>query len=334
MKEKILITRNGRLGDMVMVAPAVREILRRHPDAEYTLLTSPDGAALFGNYDPRIKHIWLNGTSPLAKRVKWIYFYFKIKNSGFKYVYSLDSDWKIRSLLKKSAPGLVRPDLPVYEDVVHAALLALHMVDVNSDSLSDIEIPFIPVDLSASTKIKSLLLEHGISDNDILIGLNPSFSGLKRPKTRQYKLWSPRHWAKLNDMLHEYGNKNGLHIKIAIYSLPNDLYIAKDIYNLCKYPPSLLVPKRDLELFKAYLERLDLYIGPDTGATHLAAAVGSKVVALFSINNPYDCGPVVKNMQESVIRAEDIGGEESLLDSINPEHVFSLAVRKLEKSGN
>ena len=314
-----------------MVAPAVREIINRHPDAEFTFFTSPDGVALFRDFDSRIVRFFVNGKTPFTRRLKWIYLFFKIRKMNFDLTYCLDGDWRIRQLLKKSTGNLFVFDEHNISGVVHAAVWALHAVGVNAKSLSDIEIPFIRTDARKKLDMQNFLHQHGITDEDILVGLNPSFSGLNRKKTRKYKLWAPENWAALADELYQYGKERNLPIKIVIYSLPKEKFLAESICSLSKHSPILLIPQPDLELFKAYLSRLNLYIGPDSGGTHLAAGVGTDLIALYAVTDPYDCGPVVKDIGASVIRAEEKGGTDVSLDLITVNDVFNLAKRKIEK---
>ena len=317
-----------------MVAPAVREIIKRHPDAEFTFFTSPDGYALFQNYDPRIKNFLVNGRTPFSRRLKRVYLFFKIRKMNFNLTYCLDGDWRIRQLLKHSAGNIFKFDERNNTGVVHAAIRALNSIGVNSHNLSDIDVPFIPIEPDKYSELVEYLFDQGISDKDILIGLNPSFSGLRRKKTRKYKLWAPNNWAALSDRLYQYGLENNLPIKVAIYSLPKEKYLAEEIHSISNHPPILLVPKSDLGLFEAYLSRLNLFIGPDSGGTHLAAGVGTELIALFAITNPYDCGPVVTDMPSSVIQAENKGNSDMNLDLITVDNVFDIVKQKLEKITN
>ena len=313
-----------------MVAPAVKEIFKRHPNAEFTFFTSPDGFALYQNFDPRIKHFFVNGKTPLTRRIKWMYFYFKLKKMNFDLVYCLDHDWRIRSLLQNATHNLFKPYLPEYKGVVHAAVRALHQVGNQVKDVSEIEIPFIPLQAPKVSELQVYLKQNGISDKNIVIGLNPSFSGLRRKKTRRYKLWSPENWALLADRIYEYGLENSLPLKVVIYSLPRDRFLSEKISSLCKHPPTILAPNSDLEFFEAYLSRLDLYIGPDTGGTHLAAGLGTNIITLFAVTDPYDCGPVVHDIETSVIQAENKGIENISLDLIDLQDVTNLVEKKLE----
>ena len=62
--------------------------------------------------------------------------------------------------------------------------------------------------------------------------------------------------------------------------------------------------------FGALLERCDLFIGHDTGAMHLAVAVGAPVVAIFGPSDPRMYGPYGEN---SVALWHDVGCNPCLL---------------------
>ncbi len=55
---KILVVRVGRVGDTVMMTPALSEVIQYYPDAEVTLLTSPVGKHLLNDFHPNITSIW------------------------------------------------------------------------------------------------------------------------------------------------------------------------------------------------------------------------------------------------------------------------------------
>lgn len=330
MPERILIARNGRLGDMVLVAPAIREVMQRHPYAKFTLLTSNDGFNLFNSAESGFEAFWLHGRTPLSKRLKLLYYWMKLKFSEFDRIYCLDTDWKIQKILKRGASHVVLRDPAEDTGVVHDALKSLHAVGVNMTKLADIKKPFFPVSQKSNIEMDRLLKSHNINKTDIKVGLNPTFSGLGRRKVQKYKMWPFDSWAALIDGLYRYGEETGQVLKPIIYLMPEQSWVGEAIAEKCKHEPVLLVPNKSLELFKSYLISLDLYIGVDTGATHLAAGLGVNMIALFCGTWLYGCGPIVSETSNSIIRAEDIYGDGSFLDSIQPELVFEKAKQKLE----
>ena len=57
MSQKILAVRVGRVGDTVMMTPALSALIAYYPDAEITLLLSPVGKLLLQDYHPNIKDV-------------------------------------------------------------------------------------------------------------------------------------------------------------------------------------------------------------------------------------------------------------------------------------
>ncbi|MCL5961552.1 MAG: glycosyltransferase family 9 protein, partial [Chloroflexi bacterium] len=65
-----------------------------------------------------------------------------------------------------------------------------------------------------------------------------------------------------------------------------DADLAKVIAGEMKHPSTNLVGQLSLDELGALCQRATLYIGNDTGATHLATAVGASVVAIFGPSSP------------------------------------------------
>jgi len=86
----------------------------------------------------------------------------------------------------------------------------------------------------------------------------------------------------------------------------------------------------DFERYKAVLERLRLFVVPNTGPMHVAAAVGTPVVALFSRWSPAECGPFVPAERQRVLRAEDTPEPGRGLAAIAAERVFDACRSFLE----
>ena len=74
---------------------------------------------------------------------------------------------------------------------------------------------------------------------------------------------------------------------------------------------------------------MKLLIAPDTGPAHIAAAVGTNLIALFSGHNPSDCAPYTSMNKLSVLRAEDCQHPENGLAAISAEDVFQASKKFL-----
>ncbi len=80
-------------------------------------------------------------------------------------------------------------------------------------------------------------------------------------------------------------------------------------------PPALqarthdLVGRTDWDTLGALIARCRLFLGPDTGAMHLAVAVGTPVVAAFGPTDPRRYGPWDPTGRSRAIGGTDTGGD-------------------------
>ena len=104
--------------------------------------------------------------------------------------------------------------------------------------------------------------------------------------------------------------------------MPEEKELGLSIIEASGNAVSLITPPPDFERYKATLARMDLLIVPNTGPMHIAAAVGTNIVSLFSIHNPKDCAPFTDENKLKILRAEDCQHPEYGLAAISAENVF------------
>ncbi|MGW8248395.1 MAG: glycosyltransferase family 9 protein [Acidiferrobacterales bacterium] len=274
-----------------MIAPAMREIFSQYPEAIFTLLTSRDGNQLYSNYSERMKEIWILPNSSIGRFISRIRFRFYLRKKTFDRTYCFDTDSRIQRLLGKSAKEVI---LSKTDPDGSAIKSALKTVGVNKPKLDSISLPALPIQQSCLRKMESTIGNNTEKHHPIVIGLHPTFSGLKRKKARLLKLWSFDNWASLANRLAKFGEDSDINIKLFIYTLPKDVKFGEIIKEKSTAEIHLLDPPANLEKYKAYLYSLDLFIAPDTGTAHLAACLGTKVIALFGyLPKPKDTLPTL-----------------------------------------
>ena len=99
----------------------------------------------------------------------------------------------------------------------------------------------------------------------------------------QSKLWDPERFAAVADALIE-----GRNAAIIINAAPAERQIAADVAAAMRHAPTLNFAERTntIGLLKALMKRCRLLITNDTGARHIAAAMGIGVVTLFGSTDP------------------------------------------------
>lgn len=143
------------------------------------------------------------------------------------------------------------------------------------------------------------------------------------------KMWPAERFAELIDKLEEVATV------VLIGSKP-DRAVADKVLGLVKSSPLSLVGKTDIPGLAAILSKLDVYITNDTGPMHLAAAVGTKVIAVFGPTSPEETRPLGENHHVVRHKADCAPCwkricpiDHKCMESIGVDEVFKTALRLL-----
>lgn len=122
------------------------------------------------------------------------------------------------------------------------------------------------------------LLENNVSPQKKLIGINPgaAYGPAKR--------WFPERFAEVGDELAQK-------YEIVIFGSSYEKEIATSIAKLMRFKPLNLAGKTTLRQLAALISRCSLFITNDTGAMHIAAALGTPIVAIFGPTDPQRTAP-------------------------------------------
>ena len=152
-----------------------------------------------------------------------------------------------------------------------------------------LELYFSPDDAMA---VESLLKTNGITDGDRIAVVHPTSRWL-------FKCWRDEAAAGVIDYLEGRG------IKVILTSGPEKKELDKiaSIISLTKNKPVDLSGRLTLKQLAALIKRSLLYFGVDTAPMHMAAAVGTPVVALFGPSDSKVWGPF--SDKSKVIALED-----------------------------
>ena len=71
------------------------------------------------------------------------------------------------------------------------------------------------------------------------------------------------------------------------------------------------------------IKRSDVLLTPDSGPMHMASALGTKIVAFFSMKDPGDCGPYMDQSKFIILRSEDTTHPGKGINAIDIDTVYS-----------
>ncbi len=125
------------------------------------------------------------------------------------------------------------------------------------------------------------LVKLGLRGPRFLVGLNPgaSYGPAKR--------WLLHRYALLADRL-----VGALHANVLIFGSTAERPLAEGIARAMKHKPMILAGETSLQQLMALLAQCGLVISNDSGPMHLAAALGSPLVAIFGSTDDRATGPI------------------------------------------
>jgi len=335
---RILIVRIGRAGDIVMTTPALSAIIRCYPDASITFLTGPDGPRLLKDYHPQLEELWVwNRSGALAyfnkrKIIK------KLDATRFDKIFCFETNKNIAAIFKRYDSQLYWSG--TLDNTIHCSQNYLDIVKQACPSSGDEFYAHLPVKDDAIKQVDKELSAIGISDDDTVIMLHPTFSGYtsnpfaslfsKKYRTQtKHRLWPANKFSELGIMLSQLKLPDNRMPKVIIDLIPDEAELGNEIIKTADGSITLLLEPPNFERYKALIKRADLLVTPNTGPLHIAAAVDTEIVALFSKWNPADCGPFMKAGRYTILRAEDTQDPQLGLPSIPVSTVFEACKQRL-----
>jgi lipopolysaccharide heptosyltransferase II len=270
----ILLVRFSAMGDTLLMTPLIRALRLRHPEARLTVVTRETYAPLF-QHNPRITEVigWRQGSSlaELGRRLRAARFSHRLDLHGSLRSYALrlrvGGRWTSYPKHRAARAALIRTKRNLYRDrrpVAERYFDAARELDVAPDAGS-LEL-FLP---RATLEAAEQFLTHrGIGTRRQLIAVAPGAS-------RFTKRWPRHHWVALVHRLVDSGND------VIVLGGAAELELAREIAAAGGTAAASAADAFDPAGTAALLKRARALISGDTGAMHLATAVGTPVAALF-----------------------------------------------------
>lgn len=295
---RILIRATNWVGDAIMALPALRAICKRFPEAKIVIVARSYVADLYRNqeicdqlisYDPQGVHAGISGRERLAAQLRaqdfdvalllqnafdaaWLAWRANIPE---RIGYARDA----RSLLLTKAVPLPRPgEIPAHEQFYYLELVrrAGWVDSVQATSFIRMNVPREECERAAE-----FLASSGSRTNvlRVAIGAGASFGSAK--------CWPPSRFAELANRLQSQSDAD-----VILFGTAAEAAVSNVISVGMGHPPIDLTGKTAIADLPALLSQCHLFIGNDSGAMHVAAAVGLPVVAVFGPTDPRGTSPV------------------------------------------
>jgi heptosyltransferase-1 len=163
-----------------------------------------------------------------------------------------------------------------------------HAIDRSLQLLKAIGVPpveiryALPVSAQHESEAATLLRVCGVREEDRFVAINP----MARWPT---KLWEPQFFASLAERLEGQG------ISVVFTGGHQDGSALDEIGRFMTHPHRRLDGRTSLNNLAALYRRAQVVVTTDSGPMHLAAAVGTPIVALFGPTAPWRTGPYGPN---------------------------------------
>jgi len=295
---KILIRATNWVGDAIMALPALRAVRSRFPETSIAILARPYVADLYRfqgiadsliSYDIRGAHKGLRGRVALARELRSQRFDVALLLQN-----AFDAAWLAwragiperigyardgRGALLTKAVVVPKPgEIPAHEQFYYLELLrrAGWITELSGETSIGLKVG----PEAANTAEHTLQAAGARAQNvRIAIGAGASYGSAK--------CWPPERFAEAGNQLAADSDAD-----VILFGTAAEASVSAAISAGLRRVPVDLTGKTAIADLPALLSRCHLFIGNDSGAMHVAAAVGLPVVAIFGPTDPLGTAPV------------------------------------------
>ncbi len=329
----ILICGTNWLGDSIMSMPAVQLLKKQEPSCRITMLVKPGLVSLWGMH-PSIDDV-LTVDTGLAGTRKTI---MAVKRADFDRAFVFPNSFRSAVIpflanvpCRAGVPGHQRAFMltnvvRLNEDKAHFHQMWEYIRIVGGIMDCEVDKPRLKVRKLAESDIEARL---GCRRPGRLIGLMPGAA--HGPSKR----WPAEHFIAAGRRMADMINDS----RVLVFGSMNEGGICSGVAEGIGVKAVNLGGKTSLVELAELLGLCDAVITNDSGGMHLAAAVGTKVVAVFGITDPEKTGPLGAGhriiVQSDVVGSRDIERvsqrAEECLRLITPDRVVSAVMEVLDK---
>jgi len=335
----ILVIKLRYIGDVLLATPAVRAIKAGRPGVRVTMMVNR-GTEDVLSANPDLDELIVLDKGSLAAQWGLIA---GLRRRRFDTVVDL-TDGDRSAFLSWISGASVRIGFNdehrwrgrCYTDVVQPVPEVRHRIDRDLEALKPLNIqavakePQLRLTAQEENSADTLLDQLGVQRTRSCVILQPG-------ARYWFKAWPPERFAELADQL-----TSQYDCQVLIGGSQQDIDLAQQIQQMAKSRPHIMAGRTTIKQFAAIAKQSALFVGSDSGAMHIASAVGTPVLALFGPSNPLEWGPrggpvevIYKGLDcRTCFHPTCTRGEENCMRLITVDEVLAAARRLLgEKPG-
>lgn len=340
----ILLFKLRYIGDVLLTTPAIRLLRQAYPEA-YIAMVVNRGTEEVLRHNPHLNHVCTVDRTILEKAPLWgrlTHEWKVIKSLRDKhYDISMDFDSGERGAYMSFLSGI---DLRIGFQYARGLrrLIFNRQIDIDRH-LHTVErnLTLVEKTLGLKRKDDTLELYTGLEEERRVTLLIESFSlgecipVIVHPGARyRSKEWPAERWSMLIDRI-----QGDLGYPVVITGGNKEKEVIRSITFRMKTPVRSLAGQTSVLELAALFRKAALFIGSDSGPMHIAAAVGTPVIALFGPTDPLVWGPwgdghtvISKHLPCSPCKVTRCDrGKECCMDQISLEEVLDEVTRHMGK---
>lgn len=282
---RVVVFQTAYLGDVVLTIPLLTALKRLDPDGSLDVVTTPGGAGLLAGadavdrvhvYDKRGSRFGLRGLRTLSAG---------LRSEPFDIGIAAQRSMRTGLLLRVTRPGRIigfagAAGAFAYDETVswngehHATRRYLELsAPIGGDPDAADAVPRLVVRVDATRAIESLLVEAGVDPEEPVVVIAPGSA------------WATKRWPDDRYGKVAYGIVERGYRPVVIGSM-HEAEVCAAVAHVGGPTVVDLCGRLDIGLVAAVAKRAVAVIGNDSAPVHVAAAVGTTVVAVFGPTVP------------------------------------------------
>jgi len=340
--KNILIIKPSSLGDIVLALPALTALRKSFPDAKISWLIRPEFAPLLENH-PHLTEIITFDRKFLGKA--WFHpgafgalisLIRRLRQAKFDAVIDLQGLFRAASLAwlsgckrrfgmaktRELAHLFYTHKTPQTKELIHLVDYYLEITKTAGAAESDVQF-VLPHHPEAADSLGRLLKSHDIEPENYAVFVPGSAHKDKR--------WPIERFAELAGKI---SSQFGL--PIVATGNAGEAALIENLKELAKVPVANIAAQTSLSELVVLLKNAKLVVSNDTGPGHIAAALSTPLVLMFSWSNPARIAPYKRS--ECLVAREPFGRGHRIkstdprhnVDTITVDEVFQKACEQLK----